>query len=113
MYAQAAKSVGEALAAENIPLVYGGGRRGLMGNSPHSSLGIIPDVAQEPYRSQHWIREVTSTVSFRKHWSNGQVKIHRHPHQKLDLLPVQYQAMYYGVKRDKERISWKMMWMGD
>jgi len=31
MYTTAAQSLGEALAAERIPVVYGGGRRGIMG----------------------------------------------------------------------------------
>jgi predicted Rossmann-fold nucleotide-binding protein len=31
LYANAAKAVGKALAENNIPLIYGGGRRGLMG----------------------------------------------------------------------------------
>lgn len=39
LYSNAAKAVGKALAENNIPLVYGGGRRGLMGALAKSSQG--------------------------------------------------------------------------
>lgn len=66
IYAQAARTLGQALAAADIGLVYGGGGLGLMGEVARATLGaggrvtgIIPQFLTE---KEHMLREVTDLI---------------------------------------------------
>ena len=74
-YVQAAKSLGLAMARNNIGLVYGGGSIGLMGETARAVLaagghvtGIIPDFLVNKERMQEGVQEliVTSNMHERK-----------------------------------------------